>query len=44
MIVSFTEEIPDQGETVEIEGFICKILEVSNTKIELVEVKLRPED
>lgn len=43
MIVNFTEEIPDSGETVEIEGFIFKILEVSNTKIELVEVKFRPE-
>jgi CBS domain containing-hemolysin-like protein len=44
MIVNFTEEIPDSGETVEIEGFIFKILEVSNTKIELVELKFRPED
>lgn len=44
MIVNFTEEIPEQGETVEIEGFIFKILEVSNTKIELVEVKFKRED
>ncbi|NND63394.1 MAG: HlyC/CorC family transporter [Flavobacteriaceae bacterium] len=39
MIVNFTEEIPQQNETVEIEGFTIKVLEVSNTKIELVELK-----
>ncbi len=39
MIVNHTEEIPDKGEIVEIEGYIFTILEVSNTKIELVEVK-----
>ena len=44
LIVNFKEEIPDQGETVEIEGFTFKILEVSNTKIELVEVKIKSED
>lgn len=38
-IVNFTEGIPQQNETVEIEGYIFKILEVSNTKIELVEAK-----
>jgi len=44
MIVNFKEEIPDQGETVEIDGFTFKILEVSNTKIELVEVKINSEE
>lgn len=44
MIVYFTEEIPKQGEDVEIEGYTFHILEVSNTKIELVEVKNKPED
>lgn len=39
MIVNHTEEIPDKGEIVEFEGYIFTILEVSNTKIELVEVK-----
>jgi len=39
LIVNHTEEIPDQGETVEIEDYIFTILEVSSTKIELVEVK-----
>jgi CBS domain containing-hemolysin-like protein len=39
MIVNFTEEIPKQDETVEIEGYTVKIVEVSRTKIELVEVK-----
>jgi CBS domain containing-hemolysin-like protein len=44
MIVNFTEGIPEQGETVHIEDFYFHILEVSNTKIELVEVKYKPED
>lgn len=44
MIVNFTEEIPQQGETVDIEDYNFHILEVSNTKIELVEVKYIPED
>ena len=39
MIVNFTEEIPKQDETVEIEGYTVKIVEVSRTKVELVEVK-----
>ena len=44
MIVNYTEEIPEQDEIIEIEGYIFHILEVSNTKIELVEVKLKPEE
>ena len=44
MIVNFTEEIPEQGETVDIKDYSFHILEVSNTKIELVEVKYTPED
>lgn len=44
LIVNHTEEIPEQGETVEIEDYIFTILEVSNTKIELVEVKNISED
>lgn len=44
LIVNFTEEIPDKGETVEIQGYIFTILEVSNTKIELVEVKINQKD
>ena len=44
LIVNFTEEIPEQGETVEIEDYIFTILEVSSTKIELIEVKNLSED
>ncbi len=44
MIVNFTEDIPQQDETVDIEGYTIKILEVSNTKIELVALKRTPED
>ncbi len=44
LIVNFTEEIPDKGETVEIEGYTFTIIEVSSTKIELVEVKKNKED
>lgn len=38
LIVNFTEEIPDKGETVKIDGYTFVILEVSSTKIELVEL------
>lgn len=44
LIVNHTEEIPEKGETVEIDDFIFTILEVSNTKIELVELKVVHED
>ena len=44
LIVNHTEEIPNQGETVEINHYIFTILEVSSTKIELVEVKYNSED
>ena len=43
-IVNFTEEIPQQGELVTIEDFEFEIKEVSNTKIELVELKIKPVD
>lgn len=39
LIVNYTEEIPEQNEIVEIEDYIFKIIEVSSTKIELVEMK-----
>lgn len=44
MIVNITEEIPEQFETVEIGDYTIKILEVSSTKIELVELKRIAED
>ncbi len=43
-IVNHTEEIPQQEEVIQIEDFEIKILETSNTKIELVELKINPED
>jgi len=43
-VVNHTEEIPEQGGTVRIEQFRIKILEVSNTKIELVELEIMQED
>ncbi|MDR9457100.1 MAG: hemolysin family protein [Salegentibacter sp.] len=43
-IVNYTEEIPQQGELVSIEDFEFEIKEVSNTKIELVELKIKPAD
>lgn len=43
-IVNFTEEIPEQGETVQIEDYLFTILEVSSTKIELVELKVLSDD
>ncbi len=41
LIVNFTEEIPQKGETVEIGRFVFIILEVSSTKIEVVELKIK---
>ncbi|WP_372918549.1 hemolysin family protein [Salegentibacter sp.] len=43
-IVNYTQEIPQQGELVTIENFQFEIKEVSNTKIELVELKIKPAD
>ncbi|KJD35116.1 hemolysin [Tamlana sedimentorum] len=44
LIVNHTEEIPVQNEIVKIEQFQFTILEVSNTKIDLVEVKVLQDD
>tara|TARA_B100001146_G_scaffold213216_1_gene213426 strand:- start:74087 stop:75340 length:1254 start_codon:yes stop_codon:yes gene_type:complete len=44
LIVNETEGIPEQGETVLLAPFQFKILEVSNTKIELVELRVLTED
>lgn len=38
MLLHHTEEIPEKNEIVELENYRFKILEVSNTKIELVEL------
>ena len=43
-IVNHTEEIPPKDGVVEIGGFTFFIREVSNTKIELVEMKARREE
>lgn len=43
MIVNYMEEIPEQNEIVVIGNITCKILEVSNTKVELVDLKINPE-
>lgn len=44
LIVNHTEEIPAQNEVVKIDNFGFTILEVSNTKIDLVELKILNED
>jgi len=44
LIVHHTEEIPQQNEIVIIDEFQFTILEVSNTKIDLVELKIIEED
>lgn len=44
LIVNHTEEIPQKDEVITIDTFEFTILEVSNTKIDLVEVKLIDED
>lgn len=40
MIVHYTQEIPEKDEVVEMDNFRFKILEVSNTKIELVALEI----
>lgn len=44
LIVAYTQEIPQQNEVVVIEPFQFTILEVSNTKINLVQLKVLQED
>lgn len=44
MIVYFTEEIPEQDQIIDIEEYNINILEVSTTKIELVEIKVLNKD
>ena len=43
-IVNHTEEIPQEDEVIRIEQFEFHIIETSNTKIELVELKIIKED
>lgn len=44
MVLNFVQEIPEKGEVVEIESFKIKILEVSSTKIELVQINISSEN
>jgi CBS domain containing-hemolysin-like protein len=44
LIMNETGEIPEQDSEVRIENFTFHILEVSNTKIDLVSVRVHPED
>lgn len=44
LIVNYTEEIPNKGETVKIGDFVFTILEVSSTKIEMVELYVSNND
>tara|TARA_B100000809_G_scaffold266761_3_gene331342 strand:+ start:6910 stop:8163 length:1254 start_codon:yes stop_codon:yes gene_type:complete len=44
MIVSFTEGIPKKDEVIVLQDYTFNILEVSNTKLELVKVKYTPVD
>ncbi|SEL64329.1 Hemolysin, contains CBS domains [Aquimarina amphilecti] len=44
MIVNHTEEIPQQGDIVNIDSVTVNIIETSNTKIEIVELKKLSED
>lgn len=44
LIVNHTEEIPSKGEVVKIDNFQFTIIEVSNTKIDLVKLKVLEEN
>ena len=43
LIVHLTEEIPDQNQNITIDQFEFTIEQVSNTKIELISLKINPE-
>ena len=40
MIVNGTGEIPEQDSEIQVENFLFKIIEVSNTKIDLVSMQI----
>lgn len=44
MIVDITEEIPEKNDVITLENYEIKVLEVSSTKIELIEIKDLRED
>ena len=43
-VVNHTEEIPNQGDVIQIDNFKIYVIETSNTKIEIVEVELLDEN
>ena len=44
LIVHHTQEIPEQNQQISIDRFLFTIQEVSNTKIELIALKIEPKD
>ena len=44
LIVHHTQEIPEQNQQISIDRFLFTIQEVSNTKIELITLKIEPQD
>jgi putative hemolysin len=44
LILDYTEEIPHQNDIVTIDNFQFKIIEVSNTKVDLVHLKVKSDD
>ncbi|NCF42199.1 MAG: DUF21 domain-containing protein [Bacteroidetes bacterium] len=44
LIVHHTQEIPEQNQQISIDRFLVTIQEVSNTKIELIALKIEPQD
>jgi CBS domain containing-hemolysin-like protein len=44
LIVHHTQEIPEQNQHIKIDNFLFTIEEVSNTKIELIALKIQDED
>lgn len=44
LIVHYTQEIPEQNQQISIDRFLFTIQEVSNTKIELIALKIEPQD
>ena len=44
LILDYTEEIPHQNDIVTIDNFQFKIIEVSNTKVDLVHLKVKSDE
>lgn len=43
-VVTEAERVPEEGEALELRGFVCRMIEVTNTRIEVIHISLAPEE